>query len=108
MQLAVKRKFVNKVALGLSLVAMAFGLVWLAWILWTTLQLGVSGLTLDLFTKMTPPPGSEGGLANAITGTFIMVGLATLVGTPIGIMSGVYLAEYGQNTWLGNSTRFIN
>jgi phosphate transport system permease protein len=108
MQLSAKRKLVNQLALGLSLAAMAFGLIWLAWILWTTLQLGISGLSLDLFTKMTPPPGGEGGLANAIMGSLIMVGLATLVGTPIGIMSGVYLAEYGQNTWLGNSTRFIN
>jgi phosphate transport system permease protein len=108
MQLAARRKFVNKVALGMSLGAMAFGLFWLAWILWTTLQLGVSGLSLDLFTKMTPPPGGEGGLANAIAGSAIMVALATLVGTPIGILSGVYLAEYGQHTWLGNTTRFIN
>src|ERR1700691_6143164 len=108
MQLAAKRKFVNKVALGMSLVAMAFGLFWLAWILWTTLQLGVSGLSPDLFTKMTPPPGEQGGLANAIAGSAIMVGLATLIGTPIGILSGVYLAEYGQHTWLGNTTRFIN
>lgn len=108
MQLSVKRKLVNQVALGLSLAAMAFGLIWLAWILWTTLQLGVSGLSVHLFTQNTPPPGGEGGLANAIVGSLIMVGLATLVGTPIGIMSGVYLAEYGQNTWLGNSTRFIN
>jgi phosphate transport system permease protein len=108
MQLAAKRKLVNKVALGMSLAAMAFGLFWLAWILWTTLQLGVSGLSPDLFTKMTPPPGEQGGLANAIAGSAIMVGLATLVGTPIGILSGVYLAEYGQHTWLGNATRFIN
>jgi phosphate transport system permease protein len=108
MQLAAQRKLVNQFALGMSLAAMAFGLIWLAWILWTTLQLGISGLSFDLFTKMTPPPGGEGGLANAIVGSLIMVGLATLVGTPIGIMSGVYLAEYGQNTWLGNSTRFIN
>jgi phosphate transport system permease protein len=108
MQLAAQRKLVNQVALTLSLLAMGFGLIWLTWILWTTLQLGVAGLSLDLFTKMTPPPGGEGGLANAIAGSAIMVGLATLVGTPIGIMSGVYLAEYGQHTWLGNSTRFIN
>jgi phosphate transport system permease protein len=108
MQLAAQRKLVNQVALTLSLLAMAFGLVWLTWILWTTLQLGVAGLSFDLFTKMTPPPGGEGGLANAIAGSAIMVSLATVIGTPIGIMSGVYLAEYGQHTWLGNSTRFIN
>jgi phosphate transport system permease protein len=108
MHLAAKRKLVNKVALTMSLGAMVFGLFWLAWILWTTLQLGVGGLSLSLFTEMTPAPGNPGGLANAIVGSLIMVGAATLVGTPIGIMSGVYLAEYGQHTWLGNSTRFIN
>jgi phosphate transport system permease protein len=108
MDLGTKRKIVNKVALALSLVAMAFGLFWLAWILWTTLHLGVGGLSLSLFTEMTPAPGNPGGLANAVVGSLIMVGLATFVGTPIGILSGVYLAEYGQHTWLGNATRFIN
>jgi phosphate transport system permease protein len=109
MQLATQRKIVNKAALAMSLVAMAFGLFWLIWILFTTLQLGVSGLSLSLFTEMTPPPGStEGGLANAIMGSLIMVSLATLVGTPIGIMAGVFLAEYGAGSWLASATRFIN
>jgi phosphate transport system permease protein len=110
MTLHQRRYFVNKAALTLSLAAMSFGLIWLAWILWTTLQLGVSGLSLDLFTKMTPPPGAgeAGGLANAIAGSLIMVGLATALGTPIGILAGIYLGEYGQYTWLGNVTRFIN
>lgn len=109
MQLAKKRKVVNGIALTLSLAAMLFGLVWLVWILFTTLQLGVSGLSLDLFTKMTPPPGSaDGGLANAIVGSLLMVGLATLVGTPVGIMAGVFLAEYGAGSWLASWTRFIN
>jgi phosphate transport system permease protein len=109
MQLATQRKIVNRIALAMSLAAMAFGLLWLVWILFTTLQLGVAGLSLDLFTKMTPPPGStEGGLANAIVGSLIMVGLATLVGTPVGIMAGVFLAEYGAGSWLANATRFIN
>jgi phosphate transport system permease protein len=105
-----RRYLVNRVALALSLSAMAFGLFWLAWILWTVLDLGISGLSWDLFTKMTPPPGASepGGLANAIAGSAIMVGLATAIGTPIGILSGVYLAEYGQHSWLGNVTRFIN
>jgi len=105
-----RRYFVNRVALALSLSAMAFGIFWLMWILWTVLDLGIAGLSLDLFTKMTPPPGASepGGLANAIAGSAIMVGLATAIGTPIGILSGVYLAEYGQSTWLGNVTRFIN
>jgi phosphate transport system permease protein len=109
MNLSQKRKVVNKLALTLSLAAMAFGLVWLIWILFTTLQLGLSGLSLDLFTKMTPPPNSpEGGLANAIVGSAILVGLATLVGTPIGILAGVFLAEYGTGSWLAGATRFIN
>jgi len=109
MELLAQRKFINKVALTLSMAAMAFGLFWLAWILFTTLELGVAGLSWDLFTKMTPPPGSDdGGLANAIVGSMILVGLATAVGTPIGILAGIYLAEYGRHTWLGQSTRFIN
>jgi phosphate transport system permease protein len=108
MNLRSKRRLVNRVALGLSLAAMAFGLFWLCWILYTVLHLGASGLSLDLFTKMTPAPGSPGGLMNAIVGSSVMVGLATLIGTPIGILAGVYLSEYGQRTLLGFATRFIN
>jgi len=108
MNLSTKRKLTNRVALTLSLMAMAFGLFWLIWILWTTLQLGVSGLSLSLFTQMTPAPGNPGGLANAIVGSMIMVGMATLIGTPIGILAGVFLAEYGSGSWLAHATRFIN
>ncbi len=108
MNLRAKRKLVNSTALALSLLAMAFGLFWLMWILIEVLRLGVGGLSADLFTKMTPPPGSDGGLLNAIVGSLIMVGLGTLIGTPIGMMAGVYLAEYGQRGWLGSVTRFIN
>ncbi len=108
MDLHKKRKWINKIALMLSLGAMSFGLFWLAWILLTILQLGISGLSLAVFTQMTPPPGSAGGLANAIFGSVLMVGLATLIGTPIGILAGVYLAEYGRHTLLGHVTRFIN
>lgn len=104
-----RRKLVNSVALTLSLAAMAFGLFWLFWILFETIHLGVGGLTFATFTEMTPPPMADsGGLANAIFGSLMMVGLATLVGTPIGVLAGVYLGEYGQKTWLGNATRFIN
>jgi phosphate transport system permease protein len=106
---AAKRKRINVVALTLSLAAMAFGIFWLIWILFETIRLGVGGLALSLFTEMTPPPQSEtGGLANAIFGSLTMVALATLVGTPIGVLAGVYLAEYGQKTRLGSATRFIN
>jgi phosphate transport system permease protein len=103
------RKRVNNVALALSLGAMAFGLFWLFWILFETVRLGIGGLSLSLFTQMTPPPQSEdGGLANAIFGSVTMVSLATSLGTPIGVLAGIYLAEYGQKTWLGSATRFIN
>ena len=104
-----KRKRTNAIALTLSLAAMAFGLFWLIWILVETVRLGIGGLTLSLFTQMTPPPQADsGGLANAIFGSATMVTLATLIGTPIGILAGIYLAEYGQKSWLGSITRFIN
>lgn len=104
-----RRKFVNQIALTLSLGAMAFGVFWLIWILVETITLGIGGLTLSIFTEMTPPPLAEtGGLANAIYGSLLMVGLATLIGTPIGVMAGVYLVEYGNSNWLGRITRFIN
>lgn len=104
-----KRKRVNAIALTLSLGAMSFGLFWLIWILFETIHLGIGGLTLATFTEMTPPPQAEtGGLANAIFGSIVMVGLATLIGTPIGVLAGVYLAEYGQKSWLGSTVRFVN
>lgn len=103
------RKLVNQIALTLSLAAMAFGIFWLLWILVETITLGIGGLSLSLFTEMTPPPQAEtGGLANAIFGSLLMVTLATLIGTPVGVLAGIYLAEYGVNTWLGRTTRFIN
>jgi phosphate transport system permease protein len=104
-----RRKAINAVALALSLAAMAFGLVWLIWILWDTLVLGVKGLSLQTLTESTPPPNVEqGGLANAIVGSVIMVLAATAIATPVGILAGIYLAEYGQRGWLGRVTRFIN
>lgn len=109
MELLVRRKLVNKLALSLSMAAMAFGLFWLAWILATVLGLGVAGLSWDLFVKMTPPPATPGGgLANAIVGSLIMVGLGALIGSPIGIMVGIYLAEYGQRSRLGGLIRYVN
>ncbi len=104
-----RRKRVNALALALALAAMAFGMFWLAWILVETVRLGLGGLDLAVFTQMTPPPQADtGGLANAIYGSLAMVALATAIGTPVGVMTGVYLAEYGQKTWLGAATRFIN
>jgi phosphate transport system permease protein len=102
------RKRINQLALGLSLGAMAFGVFWLIWILWETITLGIGGLSFALFSEMTPPPNEAGGLANAIFGSFVMVMLATFVGTPIGVMAGVYLAEYDQRSWLATTTRFVN
>lgn len=106
-----RRKLVNAVALTLSLIAMAFGLFWLIWILIETARLGLGGLSMAIFTEMTPPPPpneTPGGLANSIFGSLVMVALATLVGTPIGVMAGIYLAEYGQKNWLARATRFVN
>lgn len=103
-----QRKRVNQIALALSLLAMCFGLFWLIWILWETVRLGIGGLTIATMTEMTPPPNEVGGIANAIYGSFLMVLLATFVGTPIGIMAGIYLAEYETKSWLANTTRFVN
>jgi phosphate transport system permease protein len=102
------RKRGNRVALGLSLAAMAFGLVWLVWILWETVALGIGGLGIATFTQSTPPPNEAGGLANALFGSGVMVLLATFVGAPVGIMAGIYLAEYDPKGWLGSTTRFVN
>jgi phosphate transport system permease protein len=102
------RKRVNRIALILSLAAMSFGLFWLAWILWETIRLGVGGLSMATLTQMTPAPNEAGGIANAIYGSFLMVLLATFVGTPIGIMAGIYLAEYNTKGVLASVTRFVN
>ena len=103
-----RRKRVNQIALVLSLAAMIFGLFWLFWILWETVRLGIGGINLATFSQMTPAPNEVGGLANAIYGSFFMVMLATFVGTPIGIMAGIYLAEYNTKGWLAEITRFVN
>ena len=103
-----QRKRLNQLALTLSMAAMLFGVFWLIWILWETIRLGVGGLSLALFTEMTPPPNEAGGLANAIFGSLVLVAMATLVGTPIGVLAGVYLAEYGRQGVLASTTRFVN
>jgi phosphate transport system permease protein len=98
----------NSIALSLSVLTIMFALTFLVWILWTLFSQGLGHLSLDVFTKMTPPPGSAGGLLNAIVGSLYMVVFATLIGTPVGILAGTYLAEYGRTGWLAPSTRFIN
>jgi phosphate transport system permease protein len=102
------RRRKNLIAMGLSLAATTFGLGWLVLILGTLLWEGFSGLSLAVFTEMTPPPGSAGGLLNAIMGSLLMTVLAVLIGTPIGILAGTYLAEYGRHSRLASIVRFIN
>ena len=108
LNLYTRRRIVNAVSLTISMLAMAFGLFWLCWILWTLLEHGLPALTPLVFSQMTPPPGSSGGLLNAIAGSFAMTLVGTLIGTPIGILAGTYLAEFGQRGWLAPITRFIN
>ncbi len=103
-----RRRIVNTVSLSISVVAMLFGLFWLGWILWTLLDNGLPGLGMHVFTQTTPPPGSSGGLINAIAGSLMMVVVAVFIGTPIGILAGTYLAEFGQRGWIAPITRFIN
>ena len=103
-----KRLFINRLALILAMAAMSIGMAFLLWILFVLVSKGIGGLNIAIFTQMTPPPGSEGGLANAIFGSLVMVGVATLVATPIGIFAGIYLAEFGTRGWVGPTTRFIN
>ena len=103
-----RRRGVNIFNLAGSMLATIFGLFWLTWILWTTLSYGVSAIDWNLFTQNTPAPGNVGGLANAIVGSLIMVGLATLIGTPVGILAGTWLAEYGRKKAIASIIRFIN
>jgi phosphate transport system permease protein len=103
-----RRRRRNGIALGLSLLATLIGLGWLALILGVLLWEGVSGLSLSVFTQMTPPPGSAGGLLNPIMGSLIMTALGVVVGTPIGILAGTYMAEYGRYDRLTSVVRFIN
>jgi phosphate transport system permease protein len=98
----------NQIAMGLSFAATLLGLGWLVLILGVLLWEGLSGLSLAVFTEMTPPPGSDGGLLNAIVGSLIMTTLAVILGTPIGILAGTYMAEYGRYDWLTTVVRFIN
>jgi len=104
-----RRRVKNYIALTLSLLTMAFGLFWLLWILWTTVSKGVDGLSWNLFTQDTPPPNTDGGgLANALAGSGLLILWSTVLGTPLGILAGIYLAEYGRKSWLAEVIRFIN
>ena len=108
LSLYTRRRIINIAGLIISVLAMAFGLFWLCSLLWTLLENGLPALTPVVFAQMTPPPGSSGGLLNAIAGSLMMTLVGTLIGTPIGILAGTYLAEFGQRGWLAPITRFIN
>jgi phosphate transport system permease protein len=108
LNLYTRRRIINAVGLTISVLAMLFGLFWLCWILITLLDKGLLALTPVVFAQMTPPPGSSGGLLNAIAGSLVMTLVGTLIGTPIGILAGTYLAEFGQRGWMAPITRFIN
>ena len=103
-----RRQVFNRLMLGVSFAALIFGLFWLFWIIWTLIEKGSSAMAWSLLLESTPPPGGEGGLLNAIVGSVMMAGVGTLIGTPIGILAGTYLAEYGQRGWLAPATRFLN
>jgi len=103
-----RRLFVNRFNLVMSLGTMAFGMGFLLWILSILAFRGFESLSPTLFTQTTPPPGSAGGLANAIFGSMVIVGVATFISTPIGILAGIYLAEFGKAGWIARATRFIN
>lgn len=103
-----RRRIVNYVALTLSVATMAIGLFWLVWILWTLVARGFSGIRPAVFTQMTPPPGSQGGLLNAIVGSLLMTATGIAIAAPVGILAGTYLAEFGKKSWFAAATRFVN
>lgn len=108
MDLYARRRFRSNMVIGLSVAAAIFGLSWLVMILGTLFYEGLGGLNLAVFTEMTPPPGQDGGLRNAIVGTLLMTSIAVAIGTPVGILAGTYLAEYGRHAKLSMVVRFIN
>jgi len=108
MPLYARRRLSNWIIIGLSVAATAFGLLWLVMVMGTLLINGVGAIGPALFAQMTPPPGSSGGLLNAIAGSLAMTGIATLIGTPTGILAGTFLAEYARGNQFGELVRFIN
>ena len=107
-RLYLRRRITNVLAVLMACATALFGLFFLGWILWTLVAKGIAGIDLDLFTKMTPPPMQEGGLANAFFGSAVMCGLAILIGTPLGVLAGTWLAEYGNARKAGTVVRFVN
>src|ERR1700724_3220574 len=102
------RRLINALIIALAVAATGFGLLWLVLVLWTLLWNGIAAITPALFSQMTPPPGSAGGLLNAIFGSVVMTLTATLIGTPTGILAGTFLAEYSRGSHFGEVVRFIN
>ena len=103
-----RRRIINAWNLFASGACAIFGLFWLVWILWTTLKTGIAAMKPALFYEMTPPPGADGGLANALFGSLVMSVVAILIGTPIGIAAGTYLAEFAKKRAIGEVIRFVN
>ena len=103
-----RRVWLNRLNMTMSIGTMGFGMFFLIWILITLFSKGLAAFGPQMFTQMTPPPGSDGGLANAIFGSVLMVGSSVLIATPIGIMAGIYLAEVGRDNWIAKVTRFVN
>jgi len=108
MDVYARRRFANAMVMAFSVVATGFGLLWLVLVLWTLISEGISAITPALFSQMTPPPGNSGGLLNAIAGSVIMTLIATLIGTPTGVLAGTFLAEYSHRSRFGEVIRFIN
>ncbi len=108
MDLYARRRLTNTIALTICMLAAVFGLFWLVAILWTLFYNGFSAINLAIFTQMTPPPGSSGGLLNAIFGSVVLTIFATVISTPIGMLAGTYLAEYGKKNAFAQIVRFIN
>jgi phosphate transport system permease protein len=102
------RRAKNALAQVLAILAAIFGLFWLVWIVWTTFSNGLASINIALFTQMTPPPGEEGGLLNAFFGSAVMSLLGILIGAPIGVLAGTFLAEYSRKSWIGETVRFVN
>ncbi len=108
MQLYTKRRLLNLYWLSASVVATLFGLFWLTWLLWTLVSNGLEYVSIDLFTQTTPPPGSNGGLANAIVGTMMMTGVGLAIGAPSGVLAATYLSEFGRHSKVAPVIRFVN
>ncbi len=108
MNLYRRRLFINYFNLTVSSLMTVFGLFWLVWLLWTLLSNGLQWISMDVFTQITPPPGSAGGLANAIVGSLLMTAMGVVIGAPIGVLAGTYLNEFGRTSFFASVVRFVN